>query len=134
MKADVAMYEALANPLRLHTVNLLLRRGLCVCELAYILGVSDSCLSNHLTVLKRCGITNERRVAWWIQYTIRPFAEATPMWCLLKSVQCLSKVDSTLKRDVRMLGSRHGRIPPVKACRERLRERRRAALLLKRPR
>jgi ArsR family transcriptional regulator len=54
------VFKALSDPLRLRLLEMLpsdsRKRALCVCDLAEKLGISQPCLSHHLTVLKNAGL------------------------------------------------------------------------------
>jgi DNA-binding transcriptional ArsR family regulator len=67
--SDLAAYrrqaeicKALANPLRLHLVDLLCRKERWCTELQVELGISKANLSQHLTLLKSAGIVTASRV------------------------------------------------------------------------
>ena len=55
-----AMFKALSEPLRLRLLSALPvdgdARSLCVCDLARKFGISQPCLSHHLTVLRNAGL------------------------------------------------------------------------------
>jgi len=53
--------KALANPLRLHLVDLLTRRARWCTELQVELGISKANLSQHLALLKSAGIVSASR-------------------------------------------------------------------------
>lgn len=60
-------FKALASPKRLELLSLLATGEKCVCELQYVLGVSNPGVSQHLNILVNAGIvTTEKRA----QYTI----------------------------------------------------------------
>lgn len=48
--------------------RLLLHEELCVCELAAVVGVSQSAVSQHLRRLKTVGLVRERRRGQWVFY------------------------------------------------------------------
>jgi DNA-binding transcriptional ArsR family regulator len=68
-RSDLAAYrrqaeicKALANPLRLHLVDLLSRKERWCTELQVELGISKANLSQHLALLKSAGIVSASRV------------------------------------------------------------------------
>ena len=65
--------RVLADPTRLR-IYLLLRQGeACVCELAAALGLAENLVSHHLSVLRRAGLTCDRRDASdarWVYYQL----------------------------------------------------------------
>jgi len=67
----VEWFKALADPLRLRIVTLILAaEELCVCDIHEILGMSQPKTSRHLAYLKRCGMLVDRRVGLWIMYSL----------------------------------------------------------------
>ena len=65
--------SALAEPTRRRALGLLWHgRELCVCELMSILGVTQSRMSRHMSVLKAAGLVLDRRDAQWVRYRRNP--------------------------------------------------------------
>jgi DNA-binding transcriptional ArsR family regulator len=57
-----AMLDVVAQPTRLRLFYVLDQLGeVCVCDLAEILGISQSAVSQHLTKFKACGLVTARR-------------------------------------------------------------------------
>jgi len=54
-------FQVLANPTRLRLVEALARRELCVCDLAAVVGVSQSAVSHHLRQLRQLRIVRYRK-------------------------------------------------------------------------
>lgn len=50
------IFKALANPIRLQMVDVLLDDECCVTDVVNALGISQSTSSQHLSILKNCGI------------------------------------------------------------------------------
>lgn len=70
MKEYLDLFKALSDQTRLRIVVLLLEKELCVCQLETALGISQSKVSRHLSVLKNAGIVKTRRDGLWIYYSI----------------------------------------------------------------
>jgi ArsR family transcriptional regulator len=66
----VRFFQALADPVRLRIVRLLLVRPLCVCELAFILKAEQSRISHHLRILRDAGLVEDERRGRWMIYRI----------------------------------------------------------------
>lgn len=65
--------SALADPVRLRIVTLLVEREQCVCQLTEALGLSQGTVSHHMGVLKRAGLVRDRRDpddARWVYYSL----------------------------------------------------------------
>ncbi|MFQ5549614.1 MAG: ArsR/SmtB family transcription factor [Gemmatimonadales bacterium] len=54
-------FQTLANPTRLQIVEALSRRELCVCDIATVVGASQSAVSHHLKQLRQMRIVSYRR-------------------------------------------------------------------------
>lgn len=54
-------FQALADPTRAKIVYSLLNQELCTCDLAAIVNISESAVSQHLNVLKRLRLIKSRR-------------------------------------------------------------------------
>lgn len=73
MNHALDILSALAEPTRYQAVRLLWDgREHCVCELMDVLGKSQSCMSRHMTALKKAGIVVDRRDAQWVRYRRNP--------------------------------------------------------------
>ena len=71
---QAAVFSALADPTRLKLMKLLCRQrdpdALCVNALAYLLGVTQSAVSQHLRVLKNIGLVRGERRGYHIHYYV----------------------------------------------------------------
>ncbi|GAW91256.1 ArsR/SmtB family transcription factor [Calderihabitans maritimus] len=66
----VRIFKALGQPTRLKIIKLLAEKELCVCELEFILNLTQSAVSQHLRVLKEVGLVLERREGQWVFYSL----------------------------------------------------------------
>ncbi|MHB1683638.1 MAG: ArsR/SmtB family transcription factor [Bacilli bacterium] len=62
-------FKALADPTRIRMLHCLLRRELCVCDLAEVLGMTQSAVSHQLRYLRTLRIVRNRREGNTIYYT-----------------------------------------------------------------
>ena len=60
--------KVLADKNRLRILQLLKRRKLCVCELAYVLGVTQPSISRHLKKMKASGLVGQEQAGFWTDY------------------------------------------------------------------
>jgi ArsR family transcriptional regulator len=70
MKEIIKALKALSDPTRLRIFLLLLERDLCVCELTYVLDMSQSRISHQLRLLRDANLVEDKREGRWIIYTI----------------------------------------------------------------
>ena len=72
----VHRFHALADPKRLHILELLRGGERCVCYLVTELGTSQPLLSFHLRILREAGLVSDRRDRRWVHYSLVPGAVA----------------------------------------------------------
>ncbi len=86
--------------LRLACCLLLKKDGLCVCELADALEVSQPNVSQHLRLMKAAGLAEERRAGRWIYYRLKdaghPFFDQ--IRCCIETVCCCTDIQADLRR------------------------------------
>ena len=70
LKNRSRVYRALSDPIRLKILHLLSMHPLCVCLIKQAVGISDSKLSYHLSVLKSAELIKGVRRRNWIIYEI----------------------------------------------------------------
>jgi ArsR family transcriptional regulator len=100
-KALVKTLKALADPTRIKIVKILRHRNnMCVCELQYVLGITQPGVSKHLKVLENAGIVEPQRYGMWVNYSLSNGKIGGNLEQLLKSV--LSWVDEN-EQDVAQL-------------------------------
>ncbi|MDP2891648.1 MAG: metalloregulator ArsR/SmtB family transcription factor [Bacillota bacterium] len=66
----VEMLKALADGNRLRIVNILFNGELCVCEIEYLLGMTQTNVSRHLNKLRIAGIVERKKQAQYIHYRL----------------------------------------------------------------
>jgi len=67
-EADIL--KALANPIRLKIVDTIRKGDICVKSLEEITGASQSCVSQHLSVLRNIGMVNSYRDGNLVCYSL----------------------------------------------------------------
>jgi len=70
LEANAAVHSALSDVIRIKILWLLTIQPLCVCVIREIIGISDSKLSYHLSVLKKAGLIRGEQQGSWIIYSI----------------------------------------------------------------
>lgn len=71
MEKIESLFKILADKNRLRILCLLSRRKMCVCELAYCLGVTQPSVSRHLKRMKRTGLIQDEQDGFWTNYFIK---------------------------------------------------------------
>jgi ArsR family transcriptional regulator len=64
------VFKALSDPNRLRILKALQARVLCVCEIRELLGLANSTVSQHLSILKEAGFILEEKEGKWVNYSI----------------------------------------------------------------
>jgi len=64
------LFQILASPTRLRIVEALFGRELCVCDLAAVVGASQSAVSHHLRQLRQLRIVSYRRTGRMAYYRL----------------------------------------------------------------
>jgi DNA-binding transcriptional ArsR family regulator len=64
------LFGALADPTRARLVDTLLREELCTGDLAAVLGITESGVSQHLRVLRRLQIVKSRRAGKFVYHSL----------------------------------------------------------------
>lgn len=65
-------FKALADTNRVRILKLLEKRKMCVCELAYILKVSQPAVSKQLKKIAKAGLIDCEQDGFWTNYFINP--------------------------------------------------------------
>jgi ArsR family transcriptional regulator, arsenate/arsenite/antimonite-responsive transcriptional repressor len=71
-----AVAKALAEPLRVHIVDVLRRssEAVCQCELIALFGIKQSLFSHHMRKLVEAGLVDVERRHRWAYYSVSPDA------------------------------------------------------------
>lgn len=76
-KPEAELFRALGVETRLRIIDLLKAKGqCCVNDLSHALGITPSAVSQHLKVLRHCGLVRSERKGYWIPYEVDPDALA----------------------------------------------------------
>ncbi len=101
----VELLKALAHPVRLRILALLRDGELCVCQVAEILRMAPSTVSEHLTDLRRAGLVRERKVGRWVHVALTDAAASRSvlesLWPLMASAAAELERDQTHARELR---------------------------------
>jgi ArsR family transcriptional regulator len=66
-----SLCRAFAEPVRIRILSLLRLGEACVCEIVPVLGLSQSTVSEHLLILKNCGLIEARLQGKWTHYRLK---------------------------------------------------------------
>lgn len=65
-----ALFAALADPTRAKIVHILLHQELCTCDIAAVVGVTNSAVSQHLRILRSLRLVKSRRAGKFVYYSL----------------------------------------------------------------
>lgn len=93
LRTLVDQLKALSHPLRLRVLALLGSGELCVCQVAEILQVAQSSVSEALRELRRAGFTSERKEGRWVFVSVVRKKDASLLQkAILAEVENLAEV------------------------------------------
>lgn len=93
--APAIVLQAMADPLRLRVIELLLTQELCVCDLCDRLQVKQPKLSFHLRQLREAGLIQARPQGRWTYYSLCPHRFAALQVWLQRFSQAQPAIAST---------------------------------------
>ncbi|KUG19418.1 MAG: metalloregulator ArsR/SmtB family transcription factor [Methanomicrobiaceae archaeon] len=93
------IFKALSDETRLRIYLLLGTSELCVCQIQVALGMPQTKISRHLTVLRYAGLVTARRNGLWMYYS-RTEPEYPPLRALLNNLTGLLESDPDLMASV----------------------------------
>jgi ArsR family transcriptional regulator, arsenate/arsenite/antimonite-responsive transcriptional repressor len=108
-------FKALGDEMRLRIVALLSHGELCVCHIEEALGLSQSNVSHHLSVLRNAGIVEPHRNGKWVYYRVSTQVDDVcreQLRCLIASYQQYDGLTEEVERLLRSKGVISCRTPP----------------------
>ena len=95
------VFKSLSDRNRLRIMNMLCHKSLCVCEITYILQLSQSTVSGHLRVLKDAELVIDYKDKLWVDYKLN---RETP-WIneIVDMIKKQAENDSLMDNDVLMV-------------------------------
>lgn len=96
-------FKALSDGSRLRILGIILRsEELCVCDIEYVMGFTQTKVSRHLAYLKNAGLVEDRRQGLWMLYRVaKPKDEARRR--LLEYVEAALASNPAAQEDARRL-------------------------------
>jgi ArsR family transcriptional regulator, arsenate/arsenite/antimonite-responsive transcriptional repressor len=104
MKRDyVNAFKALSDPNRIRIVKMLGERELCMCEVREVLGLSNSTVSKHLTILRDAGLLVDSKDGRWVNFRLNDRTDQRFIRSLLSLVRSSFDDDSAIQEDTKKL-------------------------------
>jgi ArsR family transcriptional regulator len=102
MEMLASYFKGLADENRLRILNLLFHGELCGCDIQYVLNVSQSTASRHLSYLKNAGLVLDRRAGYRVFYRLVQ-SEDPEIAQLFEYLAMAFSKDKVLKADMKKL-------------------------------
>ena len=90
--------KALADNKRLRILKMLERRKMCVCELAFVLGITQPSASRHLKKLKNAGLIENEQNGFWTDYYLNQKGKYSGI--LTRYLKSWCNSDDAVKKDL----------------------------------
>jgi ArsR family transcriptional regulator, arsenate/arsenite/antimonite-responsive transcriptional repressor len=99
LKKQEQIFKALSDKSRIRILKMLQNRKLCVCEIRSVLGLANSTVSQHLSILKDAGLILDEKDGKWINYMINRNSESSDVKNMLLFIALGLEDDDTVKKD-----------------------------------
>jgi DNA-binding transcriptional ArsR family regulator len=110
-----AVLKAAADPNRARILKMLESGELCVCQIVAALGLSESTVSKHLSVLRAAGLVEERKEGRWVYCRLAESAVNDYALRVLSLIRGWLAKDATVLADTGR-AARIRRVPLEKLC------------------
>ena len=64
------IFKALGDRNRIRILKMLEAKPMCVCEITAILGIAQSSVSRHLSILRGAGLIIDKKDGLWVEYSL----------------------------------------------------------------
>ncbi|OGV71311.1 MAG: hypothetical protein A3K19_29370 [Lentisphaerae bacterium RIFOXYB12_FULL_65_16] len=103
MREFVYLAKALADGTRLRVLCALRDRELCVCEIVDLLGLAQSTVSKHMTILHQAGLVDARKEGRWMHYRLADTKASDPVRMALDWVLTSLATDAAVRTDAKQV-------------------------------
>ena len=111
MKELERLLKAVADKNRIRILKLLEKKKMCVCELSFLLGITQPSTSRHLRKLESSGLIEDEQDGLWTNYFL-PAAGRSYVKTILTNIHSWLNDDPVIKSDRK----RAGKINRAKLC------------------
>jgi DNA-binding transcriptional ArsR family regulator len=101
LRETETLLKAAADRTRLRILAMLGDQPLCVCQVVEVLGLSQSTVSKHLSLLVQAGLALDERRGKWTYYSLAPQARGGPGAKLMELVRAGLEDDPAVEKDVK---------------------------------
>ncbi|MFB3881387.1 MAG: ArsR/SmtB family transcription factor [Armatimonadota bacterium] len=94
-----AVLKAASDPNRVRILKMLEGGDLCVCQIVAVLGLAESTVSKHLSLLRAAGLIEERKDGRWVHLRLAQERVNDYALPLLSLIRQWMKKDTTIRAD-----------------------------------
>lgn len=107
MRDLLKTYKALSDCNRLRILNLLNQKNLFVCEVGAILGLANSTVSKHLSILRDADLIIDKKEGRWVKYQINRESPNPYVQQMLGTLLYWLEQDESFHNDLRLMEKFH---------------------------
>ena len=100
MKELEKVFKALADINRLRILKMLQTQKRCVCELSFVLGITQPSVSRHLKKLKTAGLIDSEKNGFWTDYYLIKNGKFVE---IMRQFEVLCRNDEQAMRDLNQM-------------------------------
>jgi len=105
MRNTVNLYKALSDPNRIRILMMLREGPLCVCEIVEILGLANSTISKHLSILRNANLIMDEKEGRWVNYRLSNDSESKDISFVLNHLSDQLQGDPLIASDQKQASS-----------------------------
>jgi ArsR family transcriptional regulator len=99
----VNVFKALSDPNRIRIMKILGNRELCLCETRELLGLSNSTVSKHLTILRDAGLILDSKDGKWVNFRLNDKSESKFIRSVIILIKNSFEDDESIQYDAKKL-------------------------------
>jgi len=97
----VNVFKALSDPNRIRIVKMLSERELCMCEVRELLNLSNSTVSQHLTVLRDANLLLDSKDGKWVNFRLNDKSENRFIRSIIALIKNSFDDDEKVQKDLK---------------------------------
>ncbi|MEA1928779.1 MAG: metalloregulator ArsR/SmtB family transcription factor [Candidatus Auribacterota bacterium] len=95
------IFKALGDRNRLRILKMLEVKPMCVCEITAVLGIAQSSVSRHLSILRGAGLIIDEKYGLWVEYSLVGSIDDVPA-TIMTGLRRWENSDTVIQRDREM--------------------------------
>ena len=99
----VNVFKALSDPNRIRIIKMLGERELCMCEIREMLNLSNSTVSQHLTVLRDANLLLDSKDGKWVNFQLNDKSEQKFIRSVITLIKNSFEDDEAIQTDKKII-------------------------------